>query len=72
MVSSIKDTSTWPTDGTIVDVAREQELLFWSKRLQVSIGMLRQTVRSVGPRLGDVEAFLNRRRGASAGTELAS
>jgi len=66
MVSSIKDTKTWPTDSTIVDVTREQELLFWSKRLQVSIGMLRQTVRSVGPRLGDVEAFLNQRRGASA------
>lgn len=65
MVSSTTETGKWPTDATIVDVARENELLFWAKRLHVSVGMLRQTVRSVGPRFGDVTEFLQRRRGSS-------
>ena len=61
-VNSSSETGTWPTDSTVVDATRENEMLFWAKRFRVSIGMLRQTVRSVGSRFGDVAAFLKRRR----------
>ncbi len=56
------NTITWPEDSTCVTVSREEELLFWCKRFQVSTGMLRHTVRIVGPKFRDVSDFLNRRR----------
>lgn len=58
MVTADK-TIQWPEDSTCVDVNREDELVFWSKRFQVSPTMLRQTVRIVGPRFKDVCDFLS-------------
>ncbi len=49
-------------DTTFVDVNREEPLLYWLERFRVSLSMLRQTVRIVGPRFEDVSAFLNRKR----------
>jgi hypothetical protein len=61
MVTQSK-TITWPEDSTYVNVNREEELVFWSKRFRVSSGMLRQAVRSVGPKFKDVSVFLANRR----------
>jgi hypothetical protein len=55
-------TITWPEDSTKVNVNREDELVFWSKRFRVSVAMVRQAVRSVGSKFKDVSAFLETKR----------
>jgi hypothetical protein len=63
MVTALK-TVKWPEDSTCVIVSREEDLLFWSNRFQVSPGMLRHAVRIVGSRFKDVSDFLTRKRQA--------
>jgi hypothetical protein len=60
MVSATKTDES--ADSTYVDVNHEEPLVYWTKRLQVSPLLLRQTVRIVGPRFKDVLAFLSQRQ----------
>jgi hypothetical protein len=62
MVTADRKTIRWPQDSTNVDVNRQDELEFWSRRLRVSQGKLKQAVRAVGPKFKDVEHHLSSNR----------
>lgn len=62
MVHATADTVKWPTEGTKIDVQDPTEVTFWSWRLCVSAGKLKQAVRSVGPKFKDVSHHLSYRR----------
>jgi hypothetical protein len=62
MVSTCTRTVSWPQDSTYVNVDREDELEFWALHFHVSLGKLKQAVRTVGPKYKDIAAHLNDRR----------
>ncbi len=62
MILEETETITWPQNFTSINVNRECELQFWSKKFQVSKGKLKQAVRAVGPNFKDVKEHLDSHR----------
>ncbi len=65
MATVDKRTQSWPGASTSINVVVPADLEFWSKRFRVSIGKLKQAVRTVGPKYKDVSRYLQQGREAS-------
>lgn len=64
-VSRVKEKDTTydrEKDCLLINVKESSELSYWSKKLGVSIDILKTIVRDVGPRLDKVKARLGKKR----------